>query len=290
MARRRFREALDVLNEAIRSDPRYAESYDNRAQVFEAMGMNPQAEADRRKVEELGGVRRPPPPDPSDEPRTQQQAKPRQRPAQLAIPYPGASRTGGTTSGPAIRVLGTVLITIGLFIAAGIGIYLALNTLSDAIDSGDDGASVAGTPTPVATGESPGATGVPTDSPTPIPETMEQALNGSPLSFPAVRSAWEAKGLTVSVDAVSEEVTGFGTTAANVTLTKSGATIKVAVLFYDSSEQLAHDWSVGETVTPKTGHIPGGPSPWANHNGIVVMLQDDDAIHADARDAFLTIP
>ena len=91
MARRRFREALDVLNEAIRADPRYAESYDNRAQVFEAMGMNPQAEADRRKVEELGGVRRPAPPDLSDEPRQPKTVKPRQRPAQLSIKYPAAS-------------------------------------------------------------------------------------------------------------------------------------------------------------------------------------------------------
>ena len=196
----------------------------------------------------------------------------------------------GGNAGPATRAIGTVLITIGLFIAAGIGIYLALTTLSDAIDGGDDGAAVAGTPTPAASGESPGATDVPTDSPTPIPESVEQALTGSPLSFPAVRSAWEAKGLTVSVDAVSDEVTGFATTAADVTLTKSSATMKVAVLFYDSSAQLAGDWSVGETVTPKTGQAPGGPSPWANRNGIVVMLADDNTLHADARDAFLQIP
>ena len=61
MARRRFREALDVLNEAIRADPRFAESYDNRAAVFEALGMAPQADADRRKVADLGGVKRPRP-------------------------------------------------------------------------------------------------------------------------------------------------------------------------------------------------------------------------------------
>ncbi len=288
MARRRFREALDVLNEAIRSDPRYAESYDNRAQVFEAMGMNPQAEADRRKVEELGGVRLPAP-EPTDEPKPQ--AKPRQRPAQLAIRYPAAPRPRGAGSGPAMRAIGTVLITIGLFIAAGIGIYLALTTLSNAIDSGDNSGAVAGSPTPNASGSgSPGASDAPTESPTPVPESVEQALNGSPLSFPAVRSAWESKGLSVSVDAVSNEVTGFGTTAADVTLSKSGATMKVAVLFYDSAEQLVGDWSVGETVTPKKGHTPSGPSPWANHNAVIVMLADDGTIHADARDAFLGIP
>jgi tetratricopeptide (TPR) repeat protein len=66
MARGRFREALDVLNEAIRLDPRYAESFDNRAAVFERLGMYPQADADRRKVAALGGVRRPPPPPPDE--------------------------------------------------------------------------------------------------------------------------------------------------------------------------------------------------------------------------------
>src|SRR5204862_6588504 len=102
MARGRLREALDVLNEAIRADPRYAESYDNRAQVFEVMGMNPQAEADRRKVEELGGVRRPPPGEGTNQPELpQRQAKPRQRPAQLAIPYAGAPRSRGSGSGTA---------------------------------------------------------------------------------------------------------------------------------------------------------------------------------------------
>lgn len=289
MARRRFREALDVLNEAIRADPRYAESYDNRAQVFDAMGMNPQAEADRRKVEELGGVRRPNPLEPVTPPQSQPVKKQGKRPTQLAIPYPGTQRRGGGNAAPAIKALGTILIAIGLFTAAGIGIYLLLNTLSDAIDSGDDNGAIAGSPTPIVSG-SPVASDALTDSPTPIPESVEQALNGSPLSFPAVRSAWEAKGLTVSVGDVSTEVTGFATTAADVTLTKDAATIRVAVLFYDSSEQLAQDWAVGDTVTPKTGQAPSGPSPWANHNALVVMLADNDAIHADARDAFLTIP
>jgi hypothetical protein len=287
MARRRFREALDVLNEAIRTDPRHAESYDNRAQVFDALGMSPQAEADRRKVEELGGVRRPLPEESETTETAKPQAKQRQRPAQLGMRYPAQPRAR-SGSGPALRAMGTLLITIGLFVAAGIGIYLALTTLSDAVNGGDDTAA-AGSPTPNGS-ESPGASSTTTGTPTPIPESVEQALNGAPLSFPAVRSAWEGKGLTVSVGNVSSEVAGFKTTAADVTLTKGAATIKVAVLFYDSPEQLASDWAIGDTVTPKTGHTPGGPSPWANKNSVVVMLEDDDAIHADARDAFLQIP
>lgn len=287
MARRRFREALDVLNEAIRADPRYAESYDNRAQVFEAMGMNPQAEADRRKVGELGGLRRSATPEQADEPRPQQ-ARPRQRPAQLAIKYPGAPRSRGGGTAPALRAFGTVLITIGLFVAAGIGIYLALNTLSDAIDDGDNGGAVAGSPTPNGSG-SPAASDAPTDSPTPIPESVEQALNGSPYSFSQVRSAWEGKGLTVSVGAVSTVVTGFGTTAADVTMSKGGAEMKVAVLFYDSPQAMQEDWAVGDTVVPKKGSIPNGPSPWANRNAVVVRVADDESIRNDARDAFLGI-
>lgn len=290
MARRRFREALDVLNEAIRSDPRYAESYDNRAQVFEAMGMNPQAEADRRKVEDLGGLRRSAPSEQAEAP-PKQQAKPRQRPAQLAIKYPAAPRSRGGGAAPAMRALGTVLITMGLFLAAGIGIYLALTTLSDAIDGGDDnGGIVNASPTPNASGETPAASdGAPTNSPTPIPESVEQALTGSPFSFTQVRSAWEGRGLTVSVGTVSTDVTGFGTTAADVTLTKAGAEMNVAVLFYDSPEAMQADWSVGDTVTPKKGSIPSGPSPWANRNAIVVRVADAESIRVDARDAFLGI-
>ena len=98
MARRRFREALDMLNEAIRADPRFAESYENRAAVFEVLGMTPQAEADRRKVTDPGGRsalpakrRRAPEPQP---------VKVRQRPAQLAIRYPTpAKRRGGGGGG-----------------------------------------------------------------------------------------------------------------------------------------------------------------------------------------------
>ena len=48
IARGRLGQALDVLNEAIRLDPRLPDSFYNRAEVFEQMNMLPQAEADRR--------------------------------------------------------------------------------------------------------------------------------------------------------------------------------------------------------------------------------------------------
>ena len=294
MARRRFREALDVLNEAIRADPRFAESYDNRAAVFEALGMAPQADADRRKVADLGGVKRPSPAEEESDAPEPQPARVRQRPAQLAIRYPTAPKRRGGGGGAAMRAAGTILITIGLFIAGGIGIYIALTTISDAVN-GDNGGSVAAvTPTPAASGgasRSPGQSGGPTGQPTPspVPKSVEQALAGSPLTFKQAQAAWEAKGLTVAVGGVSTEVTGFATTAVDVTLSKGGASLTVAVLFYDSSEQVATDWTIGDVVVAKTGQVPSGPSPWADHNAVVVMLADDSTIHADARDAFLGI-
>ena len=295
MARRRFREALDVLNEAIRADPRFAESYDNRAAVFEALGMAPQADADRKKAADLGGVKRPSPAEEEGDAPKPQPARVRQRPAQLAIRYPTAPKRRRGGGGAAMQAAGTILITIGLFTAGGIGIYIALTTISDAVNGDNSGSVVAVTPTP---GVSSGASGTPGPSggatggvtPSPLPKPVDQALNGSPLTFKQVQAAWEAKGLKVAVGDVSTEVTGFSTTPVDVTLSKSGASLSVAVLFYDSAEQLATDWTVGATVVAKTGHVPSGPSPWADHNAVVVMLADDGTIHADARDAFLGIP
>jgi hypothetical protein len=293
MARRRFREALDMLNEAIRADPWFAESYQNRAAVFEALGMTPQAEADRRKVADLGGVKPPLPDEAADEPQPKP-VKARQRPAQLAIRYPTpAKRPGGGGGGAAMKAAGTILITIGLFIAAGIGIYIALSTISDAVNGDSGGNALDVTPTAVPSARetpAPSGSATPVRTPTPVPEPVDAALVGSPLSFSDARSAWEAKGLTVAVGNPSTEVTGFATTAVDVTLSKGGASMSVAVLFYDSAGELATDWTVSDVVVPKTGTTPAGPSPWADHNAIVVMLADDPTIHADARDAFLGIP
>ena len=294
MARRRFREALDILNEAIRADPRFAESYDNRADVFEALGMAPQADADRKKVADLGGVKRPSPAEEERDAPEPQPARVRQRPAQLAIRYPTTPkrRRGG---GAAMRATGTILITIGLFVAGAIGIYIALTTINDA-NNGDNGGSVAAvTPTPSASGGAsgtPGPSGGPTGQPTPspAPKSVEQALDGSPLTFKQAQAAWEAKGLTVAVGDVSTEVTGFATTAVDVTLSKGGASLTVAVLFYNGAQQVATDWTIGDVVAARTGHVPSGPSPWADHNAVVVVLADDPTIHADTRDAFLGIP
>ncbi len=276
-----------MLNEAIRADPRFAESYENRADVFEALGMAPQAEADRQKVIDLGGVERPPPEEspPAPEPKPV-----RQRPAQLAIRYPAPAKRGGGGGAAALRTAGTILITVGLFIAAGIGIYIALDTINNAVNGDDNGANPTATPLPsVSETPNPSGSGTTTPSPTPVPEPVDAALTGSPLSFSDARSAWEAKGFDVVVGDPSVSVTGFATTAVDVTLSRGGASMKVAVLFYDSPAELSTDWAVGDVVDSKTGSKPAGPSPWANRNAVVVMLADDPDLHADARDAFLGI-
>jgi len=53
IGRNKLAEALDLLNETIRQDPRLAETFEIRAVVFEALGMHPQAQADRRKATAL---------------------------------------------------------------------------------------------------------------------------------------------------------------------------------------------------------------------------------------------
>lgn len=53
ISRNKLVEALDLLNETIRQDPRFAATFENRAVVFEALGMHPQAQADRRKAAAL---------------------------------------------------------------------------------------------------------------------------------------------------------------------------------------------------------------------------------------------
>lgn len=359
MARGRFREALDVLNEAIRIDPRYAESFDNRAAVFERLGMYPQADADRRKVVALGGVRRPPPPPPDErrrsfdrragppdrapqmppppppapgpepdlvaelaeatqpepqpapepvaaeetvitaEPETEQAAVSEAEPEDADGPaapghgrrrvvaprYPAPPRPpGGGTA--ALRSLGTLLITMGLLTAAGIGIYLALTSIGGALNGSDSPAAPGGdgSATPAA---SAGASGAPTDR----PEDIDEALGGDPLSFSSFQAAWQAKGITPTTGEAAGGMSGFGTTPVSVTLSRGGQTMEIALLFYDSPAGPAADFDLSPTaITPKTGRTtPAGSIGWYNANVVAVILDRTDALYADARDAFFGV-
>jgi hypothetical protein len=362
MARGRFREALDVLNEAIRLDPRYAESFDNRAAVFERLGMYPQADADRRKVVSLGGVRRPAPPPPgerrggfdrrggprgsvphpppapppavepepdvvadviesapppaepepepestvvastpiTDEPAVEEQgidespvsevtdepvgpSHGRRRVVGPRYPAPPPSGGGGGTA--ALRSFGTLFIMMGLLTAAGIGIYLALTSIGDALD-GDDGFAPGGvvTPTPsVSAGES--------GTPTPPPEDVDEALAGDPLSYSSFDAAWQAKGITAEPSGAADGFRGFGTTPVSVTLTRGSETMEVVLLFYGSPAGPAGDFDLSPSaITPKQGRVaPSGATGWYNANVVAVIPDRDVGLYADARDAFFGV-
>jgi hypothetical protein len=314
MARGRFREALDVLNEAIRMDPRYAESFENRATVFERLGMYPQAEADRRKVAALGGVQRPPPPPPPEPRRERSRGRRVPPPAPVAVPpeptlsedepaleadvvdapHPEETRPSGpprypapqrsSNAGAIFRSLATVLVSVGLLVAAGVGIYLALDTISEALE--DDGEAVVnpGDETPV---PSDGASPLPTLP----PDTPEEALEGDPLSFTRFASAWQSAGITASPGNLSTAVTGFSRPAVDVTLSRNGESMVIAMLLYDGAGAPGSEWNLGaEAITPKTGTIPACERCiWYNLNAVVIVTEPNEALRQEALDAFLDV-
>lgn len=303
IARGRLRQALDVLNEAIRLDPRLPDSYQNRAEVFEALKMLPQADADRRKFLELGGVSRMPGPDTEEA----QPAKVRQRrrpPAAIGIRYPqpkkrraglGAFTQTGLTVFAGLALLGAIVI----------GIFLAISVLGDALDGGDDEQVQVPTasPTPAPTDQTGNTfTPAPTDeagnTPTPgttatlvpTPESLTDALNGSPISFNSLQTAWAAEGITATAEDVADSVTGTGTTPVAVTLERGGDVMNLAVLFYDDASQPTEDFDLGETVTPKEGRsVPGGAVGWWYSNVIVIVLDQVEPLKSDAFDAFINL-
>jgi TPR repeat len=316
MGRGRFREALDVLNEAIRIDPRYAESFENRAAVFERLGMYPQADADRRKVADLGGVQQPVVIPPATQPPPQQRGRPRSTPVVPAPPNPtpdateetdSATETAasspedesppdrrvvavprymapprGPDSGGALKSFATILVSVGLLVAAGIGIYLALSTIGEAIDG--DGGTASG---PEATATETGTTG-PTPSPSPLPEDVEQALQGDPFSFDTFEEAWADEGITATPGGVSTAVSGFATTPVDVTLTMEDASMLVAMLVYDSAQGPSQDWDLGNPPTPKLGrNIPAGARVLYNRNVVVVVIESDDSMREAMTAGFL---
>lgn len=304
IARGRLRQALDVLNEAIRLDPRLPDSYQNRAEVFEALKMLPQADADRRKFLELGGVSQMPAPDTGEEPQPAKVKQRRRPPAAIGIRYPqprkrsvglGAFTQTGLTVFAGLALLGAIII----------GIFLAISVLGDAIDGGDDEQVLVPTasPTPAPTDETGNTfTPAPTDeagnTPTPgatativpTPESLSDALSGSPISFDSLQAAWAAEGITATAEDVDDSVTGTGTTPVAVTLERDGDVMNLAVLFYDDASQPTEDFDLGETVTPKEGRsIPGGAVGWWYSNVIVIVLDQVEPLKSDAFEAFINL-
>jgi len=332
--RRRYREALDVINDAIRIDPGKSDSFHLRALVFEYLGMFPQAEADRVRAAEMGFIPEPepepvaprgrsvvamPPEEPdeestealddmSEEPfiddevagaattdeiadevasiegeEEEPTADSKKAPRVAPVPrYAQRPPSKGEQSGAAVaRGLGTVLVGVGLVAAFAVGIYLALASISDALDGGDGDGGGGATETPIASeGVSPSATA---DAP-------DDALSGSPLDFAALEAGWESKDITATPGDVNGDITGFGPTPVNVTLSRGGEEMAVAVLLYESAQGIGQDWDLGDRPTPKAGRsIPADSTVWYNLNAVVVVLESNDALRQDALDGFLAV-
>jgi hypothetical protein len=332
ISRNKLAEALDLLNETVRQAPRLAETFEHRAVVFDALGMHPQAEADRRKAAALRADQPPAPPPsaapgppgsgpkaeelqgvvlPIDEAARGDEVAPLDAPAESedagvetedasASPEPSGEPPDGppppvmpsyppaprpSTGGALLRAAGVVLFALGIFIVAGVGIYLGLDQIR-----GDSDGSATAPPTASAassaTAEASDVTGDATD----VPPTVEEALSGSPYSFSNLEVAWHARALAVSVGEVSESVTGFGEPAVDMTLTGNGATMELSVLVYASADAKDEEWTLGVAPQPKgAGVLPAGASVWYNANVVVVVRKSDPALRQDALDGFLAL-
>ena len=287
----KLREALRVLNEAIYSAPDYPHSYANRAQVFERLGMFPQAEGDRQTArrlalsagyaeEELTAPAAPAAP-----------AAPRPRPP--ARQRPSSSFAQRTRS----RVAGlpeTVVVCFGLLgVAATVaGIFFVVSALrgSDINLNIFDFESFQGGSEPDMNTAAP--TAVP-DTPTPPPATPPpEALAGTPFSFSTLQSAWQAKGITATPGSLSRSFSGFLAKPFDVRLTRGADSAALSVLVYPSRDAPNEDWnlSAGSRPSPKASRtVPAHDSIWWNTNVIVVARSAPGEIGRDALAAVLAL-
>jgi hypothetical protein len=341
IGRKKLEEALELLNETIRFDPRYAESFENRAEVFDLMGMYPQAQADRRKAAGLRAAYPAPPQPPESEPpapeteppvapppavtdeepeegslpevsepEEEEAVEPEEPEEEVADvfeepePEPVDAGFGEPPAPPPVvpayrpprrpsfvgaflRAAAVVLFALGVFVIAGVGIYIALQEIQGD-DDGNNGGSVAPSETPAASG-SPSATGegTPTEGATDVPETVEEALQGDPFSFDDIEAAWSGRDLTATVGEISEAVTGFSRPAVDVTLTREGASMELSVIIYGSRDEIGQDWTLGANPAPRGDtQLPPGSSVWYNVNTVVIVRVSHDALRDDARDGY----
>ena len=290
LARGKLREALDALNQAVRIDPHYPGSFTNRAEVFERLGMLPQAAADRQRSRELAGAggssaaAPPAPPPASGGPQPvspAQPAGPSQRP-----PAPGRSAPGigvwASVADAVHRVPWGLMAMVGGAIVMIVAVVLAGSAL---IGGGGDGNGAAGTTTGTPTGQASG-TATPTEAPSPA------GLEGRPFSFKELQKAWQAKSLVATAGAASEGFTGFSRNPVAVTLKRGADSARLSVFAYPSPESVSDDWDLtpGKAPVAKgTRSLPAHRTIWWNQNIIVVMLTDADEIGRDALDAFLAL-
>jgi hypothetical protein len=285
VARGRLREALRALNDAIYSAPEYPHSYANRALVFERLGLNPQAESDRRRAQDLAR---------SAGYAEDEVFAPPRLPAQRAAAAPRVHRTRtgrAATRRPGIAETAVVGVAILGLVATVVGIFLAMGNLDtteinfDPFDFEAFRASEPDQATATATPE-------PTPEPTPPPVTpAPEVLNGNPYSFSTLEEAWKSKGLTVTVGAVNQGFTGFSVTPFDVTLSRGGASALVFVAIYRDRNGPSQEWNLsGSGPAPSGGRkAPAHERGWYNSNVIVLLRSGSPDVATQAKDAFLAL-
>jgi hypothetical protein len=307
-ARGRLRDALNTLNEAIYTTPGYPHLYATRAIVFDRLGMFPQAEADRDRALNLareGGYTEeevfadPVPPRERQTVTPRAPRAPRAPPAlppvqlpRVSIPrveMPHVQIPRVTLPPPGSRAeLMVVLTAIGGLAGVVLLLFLVGRAFSDSdvnLNLFDFQSFQAATPAPEATPAPPAVTASP-PPPTPPPEV----LSGSPYSFASLQNAWQGKGLTVAVGAVSGGFNGFKKPAFDVNLAHTGGNASLSVLIYGSPDEPKEDWDLpsGSRPAPKEGRsLPGHETIWWNSNVIVVVRSSSGDANNTALDAFL---
>jgi hypothetical protein len=295
-AKGKLREALDAVNEAIRIAPEHPHSFLNRAEIFARLGMQRQAEADRRRAQELvdrfqetlsmpltnrlaSGGKIP------DElvPRAAKKAPRIPWPRRFTIALPSLRRPGRMQTVVAIFVVGLI----------AIGILLALSISGGGDSGGEEAPRPAGlgvgSPTPSLTETVVMAT--PTAVPTATPVGSE-ATAGAPYSLVSLQRAWEAAGLGVTLQGRSAGFRDFGATTFDVRVARGSDSMDLSILVYEDREAALEDWKLtpGEAPAPVEGRsLPDHISNWWNQNVVVVVRSSEGDIASDALDAFLSL-
>ena len=326
VARGKLRDALDALNLAIQLAPGNPEAFRERAGVFDRMGLFPQAEADRRRADELAAMLPPPPEDEAfdvgegtDEPELMETSEnveevedselPEEESEEPEPPRSSVGRRGGHDSDPPIppwhpeydqgptpthiaregdRGPGLGALVFALAAIALFVVVVGAGVLL-AIDTlgGDDGSS-GSTPAPsgVAGGD---GSATPTGEPT---ATGSPSTAGSPYSLANVVAAWQAKGMTVEAGGAGEGFAGFEAAPAEVTMSRGGSSATTAVFVYDSPDDAKAEWDlvVGNRPSARGSRtVPSHVSAWWNANVVVVLLSDPGGLGPDALDGLINM-
>ncbi len=286
LAKGKLRQALNDLNDAIWIAPSYPRSYVNRADVFERLGMAPQADADRQRAQQLaptagqadeGSVEEAPPPAAAS----------------------GAEASGSGSSGgrhPSISTGGLLwpwmvrtvlgLVAVAAITAIAAGVLFGTGILDDR--DGDVASFSSPSPTPTITpAPTVGATLLPTATAIPIRFPV-----GNPFSVVDLREEWEARDIVVALGDLSAGYSGFSIAPLDVSLVRGDASMQLSLFVYGNREEARGDWELvsGRAPEPKEGRsLPDHGSVWWNRNMVVVTFSRTGDIGFDALDGFLSL-